>query len=755
MNSTASHPLHGPIFISLVLVFIFGCLVALGLLFALLWVIVSRSPSTTGRSSLGRSAAVVVLGDVGRSPRMCYHAQSLAEDGWRVAVVGYQGTPPPPPLRRSSVKHHHLSRPVDSILQKLPRTGSLFTFIAAPLKVIAQSVSLFWVLAGEVKPPPELIIVQSPPALPTLFIVRLVGLLLGSKVIIDWHNLSYTILALRFRSTGIIVRLARALERWTGRSAFAHLCVTNALKQHLQENWKVKGPVKVLYDRPPSHFRKATSIEANRLLSNLAPRLEPSLQDWFPGYQSPSSSPFTNADGQFRQDRPALVVSSTSWTVDEDFRMLLKAASLYEARARALHLRNEEAMRPSSPALLDSPTTFSYDDDDKSFKNFKLSGGSGRDKSRRASVTSLLPEAKQLPKMLLIVTGKGELKEQYVKEIAKLEREEGWQWIKIRTAWLLSEEYPVLLGSANIGVSLHSSSSGMDLPMKVVDMLGCDLSVCALGFPCIGELVQHGKNGLVFYNAQELASQLESLLSKHPHASWLSEKMSSMDSLFPRVSTSRASLESPLIRQGFQKQGNDHQSESSRASSPPPSPYLNRPPSPMPTFTLLASPVMMPSDGDTITDSRPQIQNRQWSGNWKRVVRPLVEEADEAEEAKSRMNKWEHGSSSWPFSLWNYRSKGWKKSILKKRDSVKSILSTPRTSHDSSTDETDAGASGVPSRFDDGSILPRRSPRQLRQRAVNRSQAWTGTSQERMAGLFAPSNTDSIPDIEISPAEAT
>lgn len=39
-----------------------------------------------------RSVAVLVLGDIGRSPRMMYHSESFAQNGFETYIVGYEGT---------------------------------------------------------------------------------------------------------------------------------------------------------------------------------------------------------------------------------------------------------------------------------------------------------------------------------------------------------------------------------------------------------------------------------------------------------------------------------------------------------------------------------------------------------------------------------------------------------------------------------------------------------------------------------------
>ena len=46
---------------------------------------------STLRAPKSRRVAVLVLGDVGRSPRMQNHAVSLATAGWDVDLIGFSG----------------------------------------------------------------------------------------------------------------------------------------------------------------------------------------------------------------------------------------------------------------------------------------------------------------------------------------------------------------------------------------------------------------------------------------------------------------------------------------------------------------------------------------------------------------------------------------------------------------------------------------------------------------------------------------
>jgi len=265
------------------------------------------------------------------------------------------------------------------------------------------------------------------------------------------------------------------------------------------------------YDRPPSHFHRCSPSETHELFCRLDLSLSssPSLQSFFPGFDAPYSTPFTTAvpaaplnrspqNGvpspvdlpTLRTERTALLVSSTSWTADEDFGLLLEALEIYNR------------------------------------------------------VASAEGDEKSLPRVLVMITGKGPLKEMYMDRIQKLQC--AWDFVRCICAWLDAADYPLLLGSADIGICLHSSSSALDLPMKIVDMFGCGLPVCALDFACLQELVRPGWNGLTFKSSEELAGQLISLLRGFPRSPTLetlkSAFVNSLDSSSPSSAHSFSSL---------------------------------------------------------------------------------------------------------------------------------------------------------------------------------------------------------------------
>jgi len=220
----------------------------------------------------------------------------------------------------------------------------------------------------------------------------------------------------------------------------------------------------VLHDKAPSFFRRTGEAERHDLFGRLHAELAAGpgggeLFDAVP-VETGASTLLTRLDGRgraaARPDRPAVLLSSTSWTPDEDFSILLDALVAVNAAAEA------------------EPTRF--------------------------------------PPFLVLVTGKGPLKAHYERRIAALRLPH----VAVRTLWLEAADYPRIVGCADLGVSLHVSTSGLDLPMKVVDMFGAGAPVCAVGFPCLGELVRHGDTGLVFGSAAELAEQVLGLFDGWP-----------------------------------------------------------------------------------------------------------------------------------------------------------------------------------------------------------------------------------------------
>lgn len=278
---------------------------------------------------------------------------------------------------------------------------------------------------------------QNPPSIPTLAVASIVCFLRNTRLVIDWHNFGYSILALKLGNNHTLVRLSGWYERTLCRYATAHLCVTRAMARVLQSEFYIKAPVLPLHDRPANHLQPILAKQERH--------------DFLASLEETATVRSSLESGDLR-----ILVSSTSWTADEDFSLLIAALSRYS-----------ELASTSKP---------------------------------------------HLPEVLAIITGKGPQRVAYLQEISARKSSGELKKVTIKSTWLTTHDYARLLGSADLGVSLHTSSSGVDLPMKVVDMFGAGLPVVGWNrFEAWPELVTDGVNGLGFGSSEELVEHLVDL----------------------------------------------------------------------------------------------------------------------------------------------------------------------------------------------------------------------------------------------------
>lgn len=104
----------------------------------------------------GPRVQVLVLGDLGRSPRMQYHALSIAKHGGCVDLIGYRDSDPHPDILSQSSISLLAIPPPPRLLQTNNR--ALF-LIYGPLKVLFQFCSL-WLLLGYRTKPAKWMLIQ-------------------------------------------------------------------------------------------------------------------------------------------------------------------------------------------------------------------------------------------------------------------------------------------------------------------------------------------------------------------------------------------------------------------------------------------------------------------------------------------------------------------------------------------------------------------------------------------------------------------
>uniref|UniRef100_A0A1I7ZC46 Glyco_trans_4-like_N domain-containing protein n=1 Tax=Steinernema glaseri TaxID=37863 RepID=A0A1I7ZC46_9BILA len=507
------------------------------------------------------TAALVVVGDVGHSPRMNYHALSLADHGMNVEIIGYLDSNP-----HQKIRDHPRIRIIP--LKPPPKWfADVKPTIALGLKVLWTAFCLMWALMWQATWRLSMVMIQNPPGIPGLVVSWLVCKLKGASFVIDWHNYTWSILRNNYRIPTESLVLPRKDEvvdtaaskspsaegeslspeastsrrstrderqmlagtprplrqrdrtekpvekkkpptswihkyiQWAynwegkmGRAANVNICVTKEMRSDLAGAWNVRAVT--LYDKAPSWNFKELSIEEKHVFfeklchSNEFRVLR--AEETYPAderevlesAQEVTRFSYRDAEGvaHLRESRPLILLSSTSWTEDEDFGILLDALKAVESVASI------------------------------------------------SSTTESAP-ANRLPHFCVIITGKGPQKAMYLDRIARFK----FRHVDIIAPWLEAEDYPKMLASADLGVSLHTSTSGIDLPMKVVDMFGCKLPVLAKSFRAIHELVverenessstqQASPNGRLFDNSGELKAHILDLATGFPsHAQKLHE----------------------------------------------------------------------------------------------------------------------------------------------------------------------------------------------------------------------------------------
>lgn len=252
---------------------------------------------------------------------MQYHALALAVNAGDVDLVGLEGAPVHTALTAEPRVHSH--RLADHGFRTRAAKGRSRFIMMSAARATLQANRLLTALLR--LPKPDVILVQNPPAVPTLAAAWTAARMRGARFIIDWHNLSHTILAVRLGERHRAVRaLARSERRWA-RRADGHLAVSQSLADWLRREWRVDATV--VRDRPTSSFAKPSLELANELWHRLA------------------------HDLQLGPRRIPLVVAPTSWTPDEDFDLLLEALERTE-RTLITRLGPADGTAPDLAVLL-------------------------------------------------------------------------------------------------------------------------------------------------------------------------------------------------------------------------------------------------------------------------------------------------------------------------------------------------------------------------------------------------------------------
>ena len=384
---------------------------------------------------------VIVLGDLGRSPRMTNHITELSEHTTSVVdVICYNDTGLPPSLSKQKVKIWTLSSQLLYLTKYLP---GIFYMIA---RLWVEALQLFYLLFFRSKQRYGYILVQNPPSFHIMMILHIYKVLKNCSIIIDVHNYGYTLYQTK---NSLIKRAFKFLEIfWLKLTGNSYLVVSKTMATEVQEIWNLSNVI-VLYDKPNKSLFKPISL-----------REKHNFLEQFAEFKSDRSETFfTRIDAEIvieKISRPLLLLSNSSFGVDDDYETLLIALKKYDER-------------------------------------------------------------RQARKLVLVMSGTGPNKHLWQKKFEHTHFDN----VNVIFKWFEAGQYPLMVASADYGICMHKSTSGVDLPIKILDLHSCKVPVLAYDYsPTIREVVKEGKNGYLFHTSTELGDLLAKISVEEFKADW-------------------------------------------------------------------------------------------------------------------------------------------------------------------------------------------------------------------------------------------
>ena len=128
-------------------------------------------------------------------------------------------------------------------LQKL-RKISYYIYVL--IRIIFQILQILYFMIFKIGTI-EFILIQNPPSIPNLMAIWLASIVKRYKIVIDFHNYGYTILALNVKNK-MIIKVAKWYEHFFGKKCSKAFCVSDYMKEDLKKNWNIEATT--LYDRP-------------------------------------------------------------------------------------------------------------------------------------------------------------------------------------------------------------------------------------------------------------------------------------------------------------------------------------------------------------------------------------------------------------------------------------------------------------------------------------------------------------------------